>query len=368
MRADTYPSNTWYVAGFSKEFPEGKLEGQTIGDKPLVMWRDASKAVVAFDGRCVHKRMPLKDGRLLADGTLECPYHGLCYDASGRCVRIPSQPDGPIPARAMLKPYPVVEQDGLVWVWTGDPNRIGNVRPPRSPEIASENWDSIGSDPIFVPSNYRLLIENLLDITHFYPLHDGNVGDKTHSRIPIELVEETVDGNRSVKTVRTTQNYRQPPYFREWFGYDVVDRVHTHCMMSPGMTRVEMRTAPPGRLGTEADRGFVLYHTHTPIDKVSHVWRWYMNTRSEHRAVSDPSKPLVSAIVENFPSVVAQDLWALEKQQEMFGLPDDGYSEVHLQADRGLIAARRVLAKMEEEERPLAAANAKAQSLPHTLA
>ena len=28
-----------------------------------------------------------------------------------------------------------------------------------------------------VLANYPLLIENLLDITHFYPLHAGNIGD-----------------------------------------------------------------------------------------------------------------------------------------------------------------------------------------------
>ena len=83
MRAESYVVNTWYVAGFSTEFPESKLQGQTIAEKPIVMWRTASGEVVAFDGRCAHKRMPLKDGRLLANGSIECPYHGFCYDASG---------------------------------------------------------------------------------------------------------------------------------------------------------------------------------------------------------------------------------------------------------------------------------------------
>ena len=366
MRAESYVMNTWYVAGFSKEFPEGKLQGQTIVEKPVVMWRTASGEVVAFDGRCAHKRMPLKDGRLLADGTVECAYHGLCYDATGACVRIPSQSDGVIPAKARLRAFPVIEQDGMVWIWCGDPARIGNVRPPRSPEIASPEWDSIGSDPIPVPANYRLLIENLLDITHFYPLHDGNVGDVTHSQIPVEVVEETEDGNRFVKTIRQAHNYKQPPFFAEWFGYDVVDRYHTHCMMSPGVTRVQMRAAPPGQLGTEAERGFVLYHTHTPIDRTHHVWRWFMNARAGHRAKSDPSKPLVETIVANFPQVVAQDLWALEKQQEMYDLPDDGYEEVHVKADRAMLVVRKILGGMEAEERAGSAQGTGRRAVVHT--
>ncbi len=50
-------------------------------------------------------------------------------------------------------------------------------------------------DPVHVPANYALLIENLMDITHFYPLHDGNIGDIEQSKIPVELVEETLRGN-----------------------------------------------------------------------------------------------------------------------------------------------------------------------------
>ena len=354
MRADSFVTNAWYVAGFSEEFPEGKLTGQTIVEKPLVIWRSTAGTVVAFDGRCVHKRMPLKDGRLLPDGTVECAYHGFCYNATGACVRIPSQTEGAIPSRAVLKPFPVVEQDGVVWVWMGEVSAMGGIQPPRTPEIGSGEWDSVRSGTIRVPANYRLLIENLLDITHFYPLHDGNVGDEAHSKFPVEIVEETVDGNPSVKTIRKAQGYRQPPFLADWFGYEVVDRYHTHAMLNPGVTRVQMVVAPPGQLGTGADRGYVLHHTHTPIDRTSHIWRWCISCRSEHRSIGNPDKSLAEAMSENFPEVVQQDLWALERQQEMFALPDDGYEEVNVRADRALLIARKILSRLEAGERPVA--------------
>ena len=350
MRADTFVVDTWYVAGLSSEFPKGKLTGQTIAEKPVVLWRDESGKVVAFDGRCVHKRMPLKDGRLLPDGSLECAYHGFCYNNTGRCVRIPSQPDGAIPSKAQLKPVPVMEQDGLVWIWPGNAERAGDISPPHSLEIGSDAWTSISGAPLFVPANYRLLIENLLDITHFYPLHDGNVGDLENSKIPVEITEPVIDGNRAVRTRRAVSNYKQPPFLADWFGYDVVDRVHSHALLSPGLTRVEMVAAPPGQLGTSADRGYVLYHTHTPIDKASHVWRWCISSRSEHRSPRDPGKSLAEEMAINFPQVAEQDLWALERQQEMFSLPDDGYEEVNVRADRAVLLARKLLTKMEKEE------------------
>ena len=55
------------------------------------------------------------------------------------------------------------------------------------------------------------------------------------------------------------RNYRQPPYLEEYFGYDMVDRDHTHFMLSPGLTRVKMRVWPAGRFGDPSvERGYVI--------------------------------------------------------------------------------------------------------------
>ena len=96
MAADVLVKNAWYVVGMSREFPTRQLQGQVVTEKPLVIWRTAEGSVVAFDDRCRHKRMPLSQGRLIDGGLLECAYHGLCYDATGRCVRrLPSRSPPP---------------------------------------------------------------------------------------------------------------------------------------------------------------------------------------------------------------------------------------------------------------------------------
>jgi phenylpropionate dioxygenase-like ring-hydroxylating dioxygenase large terminal subunit len=64
---------------------------------------------------------------------------------------------------------PVAEQDGVVWLWPGDAGPTG--RPPRTPEIGSGRWETISTGPMDVAASARLLIENLFDLTHFYPLH-----------------------------------------------------------------------------------------------------------------------------------------------------------------------------------------------------
>ena len=83
------------------EFEKEELKNRVIAGSSIVVWRTKAGKVVAFDNRCCHKRFPLSESRLLDNGHLECAYHGLCYDDSGKCVKIPSVPDKPIPERAL---------------------------------------------------------------------------------------------------------------------------------------------------------------------------------------------------------------------------------------------------------------------------
>ena len=346
-----YILNAWYVAGFSDEFGTNELKGHKICEKPIVTWRTEQGNVVAFDNRCRHKRMPLSEGRIMPDGTLECAYHGLCYNSSGGCVAVPAHPNGNIPSQLQLSAYPIREQDGLVWIWPGDPEKAEEVTPHPTPELSSSTWESIHSEPMEVRANYLLLIENLMDITHFYPLHDGNIGDIGNSRIPIQLEEGQAHGTNYVKTTRETSNYRQPPFLEDWFVYDVVDREHTHCMTSPGLTRVEMRVAPPGRIKEkDAVRGYTLFHTHTPIDDRHHLWRWAVNCKADHMSKGDPDVSATKRVAQMFPTVVAQDLWALEKQQEMFDFDDEGYFEVFLKPDKALRRIRQLFSRAQQQE------------------
>ena len=352
MNSDVLVKNTWYIVGLSQDFQKDVLQGQVVAERPIVMWRTKAGNVVAFDDRCCHKRMPLSAGKLIEGGLLQCAYHGLCYDAAGACVRVPAHPDGMIPPAAKLREVPLMEQDGLVWVWPGDPALAEGTHPPRTQEVVSPDWDTADvKGPVAVPCNSLLLIENLLDITHFFPLHDGNIGDVENSKIPVKLEEGVKDGSAYVGTVREVSGYRQPPFLEEYFGYEKVDRHHTHFMLNPGLTRVQMRVWPEGKMGDAAsERGYIILHAHTPVDRRNHVWRLIVNLPKGLMCKSDPSRPVLDKFVETFPTVMAEDQWALEKQQKMFEYPDAGYSEVFLRTDAALRRARQLLTKLERAE------------------
>ena len=84
-------------------------------------------------------------------------------------------------------------------------------------------------------------------------------------------------------------NYKQPEYLIDWFHYEVVDRHHTHFMLSPAATRVVMRNWPAGEEGNDTkERGYVLVHLHTPISAKKHVWRVVVNCPVKHKSKGDP--------------------------------------------------------------------------------
>jgi hypothetical protein len=63
--------------------------------------------------------------------------------------------------------------------------------------------------------------------------------------------------------------------------------------------------------------------------------------------------PTAQKVAEMFPAVVAQDQWALERQQRMMEFPDDGYSELFLKTDKALRRARQIVMSLQRKEREM---------------
>lgn len=66
----------------------------------------------AYRNECAHEALPLNEAVLdLSNGTLTCPWHGFCFDAtSGECLSAPG---------AQLEQLPLRIDDGDVWVRIG---------------------------------------------------------------------------------------------------------------------------------------------------------------------------------------------------------------------------------------------------------
>ena len=274
--------NAWYLAGLSEDFETEKLERRVICETALVLWRTAEGEVVAFDDRCCHKRMPISAGRFLEGGVVECPYHGLGFDSAGKCVRVPSAPGEPIPKRARLLPYSVLEQDGVVWLWPGDADRIGNVRPPATPEIVSSEWEHISGE-LLLKGNSVLMVENLLDLTHFYPLHGNTIGQTSDNAIEFDVSTGEIGGCEFVRSSRDVENYPQSEDFMDMLGYDMADSTSSQTMVGPGLVIADRTLWPAGGRAENKDpRSLLNYHFFTPIDRRTHKYRYVVNLSLIH--------------------------------------------------------------------------------------
>ena len=106
--------NAWYIAAWADEVGGDQPLARRICNEPIVLFRDGAGRVGALTDRCCHRAAPLSMGSVVEEG-IQCGYHGLVIDGSGRCVRIPGQKQ--IPADARVRSYPAIEKDQMVWVW-----------------------------------------------------------------------------------------------------------------------------------------------------------------------------------------------------------------------------------------------------------
>jgi vanillate O-demethylase monooxygenase subunit len=165
----TFLRNAWYCVGFPEQLVPGAVRSITVLDEPLALFRDAAGTFSILADRCSHRFARLSGGKVI-DGVIECPYHGLRFDAQGRCALNPHG-DGRVPQAASIRAYPALERHGALWVWMGDPARADPALLPDFAMIEERpGWTRV-HDQLRVRANYQLVIDNLLDLSHVAYLH-----------------------------------------------------------------------------------------------------------------------------------------------------------------------------------------------------
>ena len=281
-----YPRNLWWVAARAEEVTREPL-GLWLLDEPVVLFRKEDGSAVALDNRCPHRWAPLSAGKLIGDN-IQCPYHGFEYAADGRCVRIPTQEQ--IPSKACVKSYPVLEQGPVVWIWMGDAEKADPALVPDTTWLGEAQWSWVSGTET-INANYRLLKENVLDLTHVPFVH--------------------INARKNWGTSYT------PAYHR---GYVEI---------------VDPQPAPGAR-----DRWlFSVCHMTTPVSPSQFVYRWFMGWDI------DLPESYLQAMRDNVPKGFAEDKAILEAVQQMVMRDPRGmhHPEVIVQADQGAIQFRRKL-------------------------
>lgn len=165
MLQDNYPRNMWWVAAHSDEISQKPL-ARWLLETPVVLYRLADGSPVALYDRCPHRWAPLSEGHVEGDRII-CPYHGMQFDAAGKCTKAPTQTM--MPKTAEIPSYPVREAGSFIWIWMGDQDAIDS-EPPDVSYQTDPGWTSM-TGYYEVAANWVLIRENVLDLTHVAFLH-----------------------------------------------------------------------------------------------------------------------------------------------------------------------------------------------------
>jgi phenylpropionate dioxygenase-like ring-hydroxylating dioxygenase large terminal subunit len=164
--------NQWYALLESREVKSGRPVGvKRLGER-LVFWRDSQGQVICLADRCVHRGAALSAGRIRGD-QIVCPFHGLEYSSTGRCVLIPANGRGAlVPETFRVQAYPTREAYGFIWVWWGE----ASEQLPALPFFADLDGLSYATYRDPWPVHYSRAIENQLDVVHLPFVHDSTIG------------------------------------------------------------------------------------------------------------------------------------------------------------------------------------------------
>lgn len=339
-----WPKNCWYVAGFADEVGEGFV-ARTFLNQAVLIWRDAQSNLVALEDRCAHRLVPLSTGKLV-NGHIECGYHGLRFDGSGACVFAPGQPT--LPKAANVKSFPVAEQHALLWIWLGlselaDENLIPDLHWMDSPD-----WD-VSKGYHHFKCDYRLINDNLLDLSHETYIHKHTIGNDSVADSPV--VSKVVDG-KIVRAHREMPDIEAPPFFAMAMGrQSQINRWQIAIYMAPGFNMTEAGFHP---VDTDRNSAFIHRPLHLITPETNHTSHYFWGVPRNFRlGDSEVTAKIKSAVSDTFD----EDREILELQDKRLqaeGMPR--IPQMAINVDVAPVQGRRLLAAMikREEDDPKA--------------
>jgi phenylpropionate dioxygenase-like ring-hydroxylating dioxygenase large terminal subunit len=307
--------NAWYVVGWAENLAPGPSRIKVLGES-VALYRRQNGDAVALADRCPHRSASLGDGGIV-DDVLQCPYHGLRFDANGMCVHNPHG-NGSIPPRARVKKYPLVERHHALWIWMGE---TANANPDLIPDFSLYDGPNLVSSRGYlrINANYELINDNLLDLSHAAFIHPFLTNEGYASRSRSEVKQE----GTTVWSYLWNDNEPLTPLFRM-----VWDGEGDRCDM-----RAHMRWTAPSALlldvgvtnvGAAPEAGPALPSAHllTPESETSTHYFWMVgrNRRREDRELGDAihagiqrtfvteDEPMIARVAENMGGA---EFWSL---------------------------------------------------------
>lgn len=341
-----WPLNAWYAAAWDVEVKRA-LTPRTIAGRRIVLYRRTDGTAAALNDACWHRLLPLSLGRLDGDAVV-CGYHGLRYDSHGRCIHMPSQQT--INPAARVPALPVAERHRFVWIWPGDPALADPALIPDLHWNHHPGWAADGRT-ITVACNYKLVLDNLMDLTHETFVHGSSIGNAEVAEAPFTT---THGPHGVVEVARWMRDIAPPPFWARQLQrktgqtHDRVDRWQIIRFEAPCTITIDVGVAPTGTGAPEGDRGagvngFVL-NTITPETDTTCHYHWAF---ARNYLLGEQS--LTTELREGVAHIFREDETILEAQQRALDA-HPGKTFYNLNIDAGAVWARRLIDRMVDAE------------------
>jgi len=326
--------NAWYVAAYASEVGAAPL-ARTLLDQPMVLYRRTDGRPVVLEDRCCHRSLPLSMGKVIGD-RLQCGYHGLEFDPTGACVRVPGQTT--VPPGARVGRWPAVERWGFVWVWPGAADAADPALIPDWHWLGDPGWMVNHGALLPLACSYELVTDNLQDLSHLSYVHTSSIGNDAILDFPVRT-ERTGD---MVRMTRWIPDRPPPPLYARVGNYDgPVDRWQVVETTPPAFTIVHAGCAPAGL----TDRKTVPAHgvhvkvlnAPTPQTERSCI---YFYAHAFNFGQGDAA--LKQDMFDTFLKIFQEDIGIMEAQQAVLDR-DPAAPQIDINVDAPGIACRRMV-------------------------
>ena len=333
----TFIRNRWYVAAWDGEVANAPL-ARMICNEPIVLYRKLDGTAVAMRDACPHRLLPLSMGMREGDN-IRCKYHGMVITPEGKPCEMPLTHER-VNEKITTPVYSVVEKHRYVWVWIGEPEKADENLVPDFWPCSAEGWVFDGGY-MKVNCDYRLFIDNLMDLTHETYVHMGSIGQKELMEAPLET---RVEGDE-VFLSRWMPNIDPPPFWREALKKTgKVDRWQICQFIEPCSVIIDVGVSPVEAGDTleshdSGVRGFVI-DSMTPETETSCHYFWGMARNFD---IHDAG--VTARIKAGQDNIFNEDIEVLEGQQKNIALNPDMKLRV-LSIDSGGAHARKIIERL----------------------
>jgi vanillate O-demethylase monooxygenase subunit len=235
-------------------------------------------------------------------------------------------------------------------MWPGDPARADPALVPDLHWNSDPQWEGDGAT-LFAKCDYRLLVDNLMDLTHETFVHATSIGHRAIA----ETAPSTTHDERSVTVTRWMLDIDAPPFWRTQLGRPGnVDRWQIIRFEPPCTIVLDVGVAPVGTGALQGDRsqgvnGRVL-NTITPSTATTSMYFWTILRSYRLR-----NQTLTAQLRQANAKIFEEDRAVLEAQQlSISERPELPLRNLNI--DAGSLWSRRIIDRMIERESSTGAA------------